>query len=92
MEKPCKIKIVPSETTQCVSWHSFNYQNLRFESRVVLDGNQTDFVKDIFETLFESRVVLDGNQTMRSPEYTVYWFESRVVLDGNQTTLPVLRE
>ena len=34
-----------------------------FESRVVLDGNQTTEVDIPTYTQFESRVVLDGNQT-----------------------------
>ena len=34
-----------------------------FESRVVLDGNQTLSKMSIDHHVFESRVVLDGNQT-----------------------------
>ena len=68
-----------------MSWHSFNYQNLRFESRVVLDGNQTISSGSIPYAWFESRVVLDGNQTWRPIWPLSPRFESRVVLDGNQT-------
>ena len=40
-----------------------HFSNLRFESRVILDGSQT--IKDVFSygTKFESRVILDGSQT-----------------------------
>ena len=38
-----------------------------FESRVVLDGSQTDRDMIIQPTLFESRVVLDGSQTTPAP-------------------------
>ena len=56
-----------------------------FESRVVLDGNQTCPVCRVLHVAFESRVVLDGNQTKRLDIKTAGGFESRVVLDGNQT-------
>ena len=56
----------------------------QFESRVVLDGNQTTAIYYNEVTGFESRVVLDGNQT--TLKHGTVWpqFESRVVLDGNQ--------
>ena len=37
----------------------------KFESCVVLDGNQTGRAMRAWETQFESCVVLDGNQTER---------------------------
>ena len=36
---------------------------LRFESRVILDGSQTNFDTINFGFEFESRVILDGSQT-----------------------------
>ena len=38
-------------------------QHLGFESRVVLDGSQTEFFSSSVRYAFESRVVLDGSQT-----------------------------
>ena len=37
--------------------------NAMFESRVVLDGSQTNTQSKYRSTKFESRVVLDGSQT-----------------------------
>ena len=56
-----------------------------FESRVVLDGNQTSSGNATVLHKFESRVVLDGNQTKDWRVNQCGEFESRVVLDGNQT-------
>ena len=39
------------------------FSTLRFESRVVLDGSQTELVGARVIDEFESRVVLDGSQT-----------------------------
>ena len=78
-EKQCNIQIVPFETAQCVSWHSFSYQNLRFESRVVLDGSQTVVGGGEGKVAFESRVVLDGSQTDKIKSFGMHQFESRVV-------------
>ena len=64
---------------------SWRFSHLRFESRVVLDGSQTEGVKCLIENLFESRVVLDGSQTGTSWGNATGLFESRVVLDGSQT-------
>ena len=36
---------------------------VRFESRVILDGSQTQLSNSGFALLFESRVILDGSQT-----------------------------
>ena len=56
--------------------------HLRFESRVVLDGNQAPDPQWRRGRRFESRVVLDGNQAdMKYIDIGVA-FESRVVLDG----------
>ena len=62
-----------------------HFSNLRFESRVILDGSQTmdELVKDL--TLFESRVILDGSQTKPLADTAFSLFESRVILDGSQT-------
>ena len=59
--------------------------NLRFESRVILDGSQTSecVVKRL--TSFESRVILDGSQTSFIFIKPISEFESRVILDGSQT-------
>ena len=58
--------------------------NLRFESCVVLDGNQAA-ARCIFQlVLFESCVVLDGNQAIAPHGKRTAQFESCVVLDGNQ--------
>ena len=35
-----------------------------FESRVILDGSQTNNIAMQFSAAFESRVILDGSQTM----------------------------
>ena len=35
-----------------------------FESRVILDGSQTEIRTVIVRGLFESRVILDGSQTL----------------------------
>ena len=37
--------------------------NLRFESRVILDGSQTELRLFPEKWWFESRVILDGSQT-----------------------------
>ena len=42
---------------------SWRVLNLRFESRVVLDGSQTSRRALQHAVQFESRVVLDGSQT-----------------------------
>ena len=34
-----------------------------FESRVILDGSQTELVGHKVRVVFESRVILDGSQT-----------------------------
>ena len=64
---------------------SWRFLNLRFESRVVLDGSQTDCQAESHEDQFESRVVLDGSQTSCLGLIAQLAFESRVVLDGSQT-------
>ena len=56
-----------------------------FESRVVLDGSQTNAPFLGNSIRFESRVVLDGSQTICGIEPVYASFESRVVLDGSQT-------
>ena len=63
---------------------------MMFESRVVLDGNQTGYQNHKAWQGFESRVVLDGNQTLRRSGNARPRFESRVVLDGNQTSGAIL--
>ena len=64
---------------------SWRFLNLRFESRVVLDGSQTAIFRGACPIAFESRVVLDGSQTARRWSPRRCRFESRVVLDGSQT-------
>ena len=56
-----------------------------FESRVILDGSQTNLISVSFLRLFESRVILDGSQTLIGKRSLVDTFESRVILDGSQT-------
>ena len=58
---------------------------MSFESRVVLDGSQTQNHPFLSCPSFESRVVLDGSQTWASAKVRPIAFESRVVLDGSQT-------
>ena len=41
-----------------------HFSNLRFESRVILDGSQTHLEVLHLTLLFESRVILDGSQTI----------------------------
>ena len=38
-------------------------QLFMFESRVILDGSQTEDLLKLSEEMFESRVILDGSQT-----------------------------
>ena len=59
--------------------------NLRFESCVVSDGNQTAQHDQQRGCGFESCVVSDGNQTTLSVAIQYNKFESCVVSDGNQT-------
>ncbi len=56
-----------------------------FESRVILDGSQTDILRSLSLTSFESRVILDGSQTNSANSSSRFTFESRVILDGSQT-------
>ena len=42
---------------------SWRFLNLRFESRVILDGSQTIEFSPASSYQFESRVILDGSQT-----------------------------
>ena len=63
-----------------------HFSNLRFESRVILDGSQTLGPNGLRAIWFESRVILDGSQTLSHRRQIVLQFESRVVLDGSQTT------
>ncbi len=42
---------------------SWRFLNLRFESRVILDGSQTLYRQYQNQRQFESRVILDGSQT-----------------------------
>ena len=67
-----------------MSWRSLN---LRFESRVVLDGSQAPPIGSDITEEFESRVVLDGSQASCLPDHITGGFESRVVLDGSQALL-----
>ena len=66
--------------------------NFRFESRVILDGSQTDYAKIIREAGFESRVILDGSQTKFLFKINPNEFESRVILDGSQTFAHTIRK
>ena len=56
----------------------------RFESRVVLDGNQTQETILTLRLLFESRVVLDGksivinNVFSHAGRQTTHWFEEKI--------------
>ena len=58
---------------------------LKFESRVILDGSQTDLCICQAYPSFESRVILDGSQTTDVIGWVGDVFESRVILDGSQT-------
>ena len=49
---------------------SWRFLNLRFESRVILDGSQTRDSVLARAPAFESRVILDGSQTRLSVHYT----------------------
>ena len=55
-----------------------------FESRVVLDGNQTRMRYVFRWSLFESRVVLDGksivinNVFSHAGRQTTHWFEEKI--------------
>ena len=42
----------------------FMASNIRFESRVILDGSQTNPKSGADVSVFESRVILDGSQTL----------------------------
>ena len=59
--------------------------HLRFESCVVLEGNQTQVKHTAICAEFESCVVLEGNQTTWLSSVNAARFESCVVLEGNQT-------
>ena len=61
---------------------------IEFESRVILDGSQTNDQSGWNQTTFESRVILDGSQTYYEGAITTTMFESRVILDGSQTHCP----
>ena len=54
-----------------------------FESRVVLDGNQTFQCRWLQPVQFESCVILDENQTKNAGVFGCILFERRVVLDRN---------
>ena len=62
-----------------------HFSNLRFESRVILDGSQTPTFMVFLTLQFESRVILDGSQTLSVFSQRSSRFESRVILDGSQT-------
>ena len=62
-----------------------DYAPAGFESRVILDGSQTEQAKEAYNILFESRVILDGSQTVLILSSLPWEFESRVILDGSQT-------
>ena len=66
-------------------WHAKRKHHLQFESRVILDGSQTDRSAFRYWGRFESRVILDGSQTILSGRFDDNGFESRVILDGSQT-------
>ena len=55
----------------------------KFESNVVLEGNQTVIVFLSLDVVFESNVVLEGNQTLNPFSSKPIVFESNVVLEGN---------
>ena len=55
-----------------------------FESRVVLDGSQTNKDQKFSGDTFESRVVFDGSQTVFPLLGLVARFESRVTLSENR--------
>ena len=57
-----------------------HFSNLRFESRVILDGSQTSPPFPGHRFSFESRVILDGSQTWVVQQQSAIWFESRVTL------------
>ena len=73
---------MPSEAAQRGSWR---FSHLRFESRAVLDGSQTNPSRFCILAQFESRAVLDGSQTTHLSCNLTRLFESRAVLDGSQT-------
>ena len=58
---------------------------MRFESRVILDGSQTNNLGNNTVVGFESRVILDNSQTKGRKTNERTEFESRVILDGSQT-------
>ena len=62
-----------------------------FESRVILDGSQTDVSAEACPPEFESRVILDGSQTDNFIAKYILAFESRVILDGSQTNIAAHR-
>ena len=61
-----------------------HFSNLRFESRVILDGSQTPIDPSFRVGVFESRVVLDGSQTVVASDQVQELFESRVTLSENR--------
>ena len=62
-----------------------NRRRTVFESRVILDGSQTQRRCAAVVRRFESRVILDGSQTHWRFNAACSAFESRVILDGSQT-------
>ena len=82
------IATIPSQAAQRGSWR---FSHLRFESRAVLDGSQTQPRNSSVTLPFESRAILDGSQTEDNGYTNERRFESRAVLDNVPFSRPPRR-